>query len=151
MLGRHDTDDTVTPSPVSSLSNGTTGLVDVCTALPSGLCSKDLATQKLAIQKTKQEYTVISIPISHFPYMEFASLSAQLSSLLQLFKLLCFVIVFKLDKGSSLNYSASTQVLDWVKPYHYGTYLPFLYLRYCVKSHRNLSIPGQSSRRLSPC
>ena len=39
-----------------------------------------------------------------------------ISSLLQLFKLLCFVIVFKLDKGSSLNYSASTQVLDWVKP-----------------------------------
>ena len=93
----------------------------------------------------------ISIPISHFPYMEFASLSAQLSSLLQLFKLLCFVIVFKLDKGSSLNYSASTQVLDWVKPYHYETYLPFLSLRYCVKSNRNLSIPGQSSRRLSPC
>ena len=43
-------------------------------------------------------------------------LSVLISSLLQLFKLLCFVIVFKLDKGSSLNYSASTQVLDWVKP-----------------------------------
>ena len=53
MLGRHDTDDTVTPSPDSSLSNGPTGLVDVCTALPSGLCSKDLATQN-------QDYTVIS-------------------------------------------------------------------------------------------
>ena len=59
----------------------------------------------------------ISIPISHS--------HSQLSSLLQLFKLLCFVIVFKLDKGSSLNYSASTQVLDWVKPYHYENYLGF--------------------------
>ena len=73
MLGRHDTDDTVTPSPVSSLSNGTTGLVDVCTALPSGLCSKDLATQKLAIQKTRN---ILSSPgtggipyfHSHFPF-----------------------------------------------------------------------------------
>ena len=56
MLGRHDTDDTVTPSPVSSLSNGTTGLVDVYTALPSGLCS----VLKRPGNTKNQEYTVIS-------------------------------------------------------------------------------------------
>ena len=61
MLGRHDTDDTVTPSPVSSLSNGTTGLVDVCTmhSPPLWPLLKRPGNTKTGNTKN-QEYTVIS-------------------------------------------------------------------------------------------